>query len=88
MHTDQERRELSELAKATAIELRKRGICAIDNHGEVHFPRPERASCGMPKLCYGCAMLFRGIFKGLDPVTCANLIVAEEVARLSEVFKL
>lgn len=76
----------AELARLTAIELRKRGLCAIDNHGEVHFPRPERAFSGMPTLRYGCALLSRDVFADLGPIACADAIVAEEAARLQGVF--
>lgn len=76
----------AELARMTTVELRKRGICAIDNHGEVHFPRPERAFSGMPTLRYGCALLCRDVFEDLGPIACANVIIAEEAARLRGVF--
>lgn len=78
--------DLAELGRLTAAELRRRGLCAIDNHGEVHFPRPERAFSGMPTLRYGCALLFRDVFTNLGPIACADVIIAEEAARLQGVF--
>lgn len=76
--------DMAALARLTAIELRKRGIWGISSHGEVHFPRPERAFSGMPKLRYGCALLYRSEFDNLGPIACADVIQAEEARHAQE----
>lgn len=87
-HVDTRPDNLAELARLTAIELRKRGIRALtqgfENEPDTWIVIERDTRLMKPWPLWMNYVLTRSQFGNLGPIACANVIQAEEAKRATE----
>ena len=82
-HVDARPDDLAELARLTAVELRRRGIWAdVDAYAPCSVRLPRRGSLMMHTQSY--YTLSASDFNNLGPIGCADVIQSEEAKRAAE----
>jgi len=76
--------DMAELARLTAIELRKRGIWAEVVDGNIETLRFGTKNPKGASMTWGVHSLYASDFDNLGPIGCADVIQAEEARKAQE----